>query len=137
MKKTLILGLLCGTALSLGANPAMAQQAESTGADDAGLAPGEIVVTAQRRAERLQDVPLAVTAVNAAALEAKGITDTKNLAQVSPSLTYTQGNNPSNSTFRIRGIGTQVFGQGGEASVSVVMDGVVLARQAQGFADLA
>ncbi|MCY1672937.1 TonB-dependent receptor [Novosphingobium sp. SL115] len=137
MKKTLIFSLLCGTALTLGANPAMAQQAESTGADDAGLAPGEIVVTAQRRAERLQDVPLAVTAVNAAALEAKGITDTKNLAQVSPSLTYTQGNNPSNSTFRIRGIGTQVFGQGGEASVSVVMDGVVLARQAQGFADLA
>ncbi|MDT9170901.1 TonB-dependent receptor plug domain-containing protein, partial [Escherichia coli] len=41
------------------------------------------------------------------------------------------------STFRIRGIGTQVFGQGGEASVSVVMDGVVMARQAQGFSDLA
>ncbi|WP_375195868.1 TonB-dependent receptor [Sphingobium sp.] len=48
-----------------------------------------------------------------------------------------QGNNPSNSSFRIRGIGTAVFGQGNEPSVSAVLDGVVFARQAQGFTDLA
>ena len=138
MRKTstrLLLSGIAGIALT---GPAFAQTADSaTQTEAVETAPGEIVVTAQRRAERLQDVPLAVTAVSAETLETKGITDTKNLAQVSPSLTYTQGNNPSNSTFRIRGIGTQVFGQGGEASVSVVMDGVVLARQAQGFSDLA
>lgn len=130
---------LSGIAAITLTTPAFAQAAENAAEETlaAEPAPGEIVVTAQRRAERLQDVPLAVTAVSAETLETKGITDTKNLAQVSPSLTYTQGNNPSNSTFRIRGIGTQVFGQGGEASVSVVMDGVVLARQAQGFSDLA
>ncbi|MFY7834929.1 MAG: TonB-dependent receptor [Novosphingobium sp.] len=131
--------LLSGIAAIAISAPALAQTAEVPLEETAAAepAPGEIVVTAQRRAERLQDVPLAVTAVSAESLATRGITDTKSLTQVSPSLTYTQGNNPSNSTFRIRGIGTQVFGQGGEASVSVVMDGVVMARQAQGFSDLA
>lgn len=116
--------------------PAVAQNtatADEIGADEG----GEIIVTAQKRAERLQDVPLAVTAVTAAALENRGVTDTKSLTQLAPTLTYQQGANPSNSSFRIRGIGTSLFGQGTESSVSVVMDGVVLARQAQGFSDLA
>ena len=131
--------LLSGIAAVAMSVPAFAQSTDVSAQDSLATEPaqGEIVVTAQRRAERLQDVPLAVTAVSAETLATRGITDTKNLTQVSPSLTYTQGANPSNSTFRIRGIGTQVFGQGNESSVSVVMDGVVLARQAQGFSDLA
>jgi len=130
------LASVAGLAIVAIAAPAHAQDGDA-GANADEAAPGEIIVTAQKRAERLQDVPLAITAVSAETLENKGITDTKNLAAVAPSLTYTQGNNPSNSTFRIRGIGTQVFGQGGESSVSTVIDGVVLARQGQGFADLA
>ncbi|WP_068094526.1 TonB-dependent receptor [Novosphingobium rosa] len=123
--------LLCTSAL------AQTAFAQDTAAPDAGPAPGEIVVTAQKRAERLQDVPLAVTAVGSEALATRGITDTKGLTQLSPTLSYQQGANPSNSSFRIRGIGTSQFGQGTESSVSVVLDGVVLARQAQGFSDLA
>jgi iron complex outermembrane receptor protein len=97
---------------------------------------GEIVVTAQKRAERLQDVPLAVTALSAASLAERQINDTSALVAASPSLTFQQGNNPTNTTFRIRGIGTSLFSQGVEASVSVVVDGVVAARQAQNFIDL-
>jgi len=97
----------------------------------------EIIVTAQKRSERLQDVPLAITALTGETLAARNITDTKNLAQVAPSLSFGQGNNPNNSSFRIRGIGTSVFGVGSESSVSVVMDGIVMARAAQGFSDLA
>jgi len=102
-------------------------------------APGleEVVVTAQKRVERLQDVPLAVTALSGNKLAEANVTDTAGLTSVTPSLTYTQGAQPSNTNFRIRGIGTAVFGQGLEPSVSVVVDGVVLARSAQGFADLA
>jgi len=118
------------------AQPALAQQTPAA-AGQSELAPGEIVVTAQKRAERLQDVPLAVTAIAGEALATRGITDTKSLTQISPTLSYQQGNNPSNSSFRIRGIGTAVFGQGTESSVSTVLDGVVMARQAQGFSDLA
>ncbi|WP_164852695.1 TonB-dependent receptor [Novosphingobium umbonatum] len=125
--------LLAGGALLAFAQPLYAQQA----ADKPEVAPGEIVVTAQKRAERLQDVPLAVTAVAGETLATRGITDTKSLTQISPTLSYQQGNNPSNSSFRIRGIGTAVFGQGTESSVSTVLDGVVMARQAQGFSDLA
>jgi len=99
--------------------------------------PGEIIVTAQKRSERLQDVPLAITALTGDALAARGITDTRNLAQSVPSLSFGQGNNPNNSSFRIRGIGTSVFGVGSESSVSVVVDGIVMARAAQGFSDLA
>lgn len=106
-------------------------------AADGGTMPGEIVVTAQKRTERLQDVPLAVTAVGGEALANRQINDSQSLVQAVPSLTFQQGANPSNTTFRIRGIGTGLFSQGVESAVSVVVDGVVAARQAQGFADFA
>jgi iron complex outermembrane receptor protein len=97
----------------------------------------DIVVTAQKRSERLQDVPLAVTAVTSDALQTRQINDSTELVKAVPSLTYQQGTNPINSSFRIRGVGTSLFGVGTEASVLTVIDGVVSARQAQGFADLA
>lgn len=99
--------------------------------------PAEIVVTAQKRTQRLVSVPLAVTALGGETLGQRQIHDTDNLTAAVPSLTFQQGNNPTNTTFRIRGVGTTLFGQGTESSVSVVVDGVVAARQAQGFADVA
>jgi iron complex outermembrane receptor protein len=101
------------------------------------LSSGEIIVTAQKRQERLQDVPLAVTAVTGQALENRQINDTSSLVSAVPSLTFQQGNNPTNTSFRIRGVGTSLFSQGVEPSVSVVVDGVVAARQAQNFSDFA
>lgn len=96
----------------------------------------EIVVTAQKRLERLQDVPLTVTALGARELSDRQIGDTGSLVQMVPALNYQQGNNPTNSTLRIRGVGTALFGQGTESSVSLVVDGVVLARQVQSFSEL-
>lgn len=115
----------------------MSAAAMAAGAQTEGNALEEVVVTAQKRVERLQDVPLAVTALSGETLADAGINDTAGLVNMTPSLTYTQGAQPSNTNFRIRGIGTAVFGQGLEPSVSVVVDGVVLARSSQGFADLA
>lgn len=122
----------------LGSAAVFAQEA----APDAGQSPSsgggleEIVVTAQKRVERLVDVPLAVTAVSAETLASQQITDGASLVRAIPALNYQQGNNPTNSSFRIRGIGTSLFGQGIEPAVSVVVDGVVAPRAAQGFADL-
>jgi iron complex outermembrane recepter protein len=96
----------------------------------------EIIVTAQKRAERLQDVPVAVTAISGETLSRNNVNDSAGLASLTPSLTFTDGAQPNNRNFRIRGIGTAVFGQGLEPSVSVVMDGIPLARAAQGFSDL-
>lgn len=127
--------------------PALAQQASETAttSEDEATAPAaisevqstDIVVTAQKRSERLQDIPLAVTAVTGDALANRQVNDTSTLTRAIPSLTFQQGPNPTNTTLRIRGVGTALFGQGVESSVSVVVDGVVQARQAQGFSDLA
>jgi iron complex outermembrane receptor protein len=95
------------------------------------------VVTAQKRNERLQDVPLSVTAIGGEALARRQINDSAGLVAAIPSLTFQQGSNPTNTSFRIRGIGTSIFGQGIESSVSTVVDGVVAVRQAQGFTDFA
>nr|WP_214648312.1 TonB-dependent receptor [Novosphingobium aerophilum] len=122
------------------AQSAYAQETPTSGAAAQEAAPesaGEIIVTAQKRQERLQDVPLAVTAVTGQALENRQINDTSSLVAVVPSLTFQQGNNPTNTSFRIRGVGTSLFSQGVEPSVSVVVDGVVAARQAQNFSDFA
>ena len=121
-------------------SPALAQEAEvavEQAAPAAAADSGEIIVTAQKRAERLLDVPLAVTAVTGDTLADRQINDTNSLVQAVPSLTFQQGANPTNTSFRIRGIGTSLFGQGTESSVSTVVDGVVAVRQAQSFSDLA
>lgn len=126
-----LMTLLLSTSSVALACPALAKDAGSASEVE------EVVVTAQKRQERLQDVPLAVTALSAEALARQQINDTNNLVAAVPSLTFQQGNNPTNTSFRVRGIGTSLFSQGVEASVSVVVDGVVAARQAQSFTDFA
>ncbi|MEO1657819.1 MAG: TonB-dependent receptor [Pseudomonadota bacterium] len=95
-----------------------------------------IVVTATRREESLQDVPVAVTAVSGETLLAAGIDSVELLSNIAPSVTFTQSSNDLNNAINIRGIGTSVFSQGVEPSVSVVVDDVVMARQGMGFQDL-
>jgi len=97
----------------------------------------EVVVTAEKRKERLLEAPVAVTALSGQTLSDVHVYDMSSLTNLTPSLTFTQGNHALNSSFRIRGVGTQVFGAGIEPDVSVVIDGVVLARAGQGFTDLA
>jgi len=112
-------------------------QDEAAPSTQGAVALEEVVVTAQKRLERLQDVPLAVTAVSAEALQSRQINDTVSLTRAVPSLSFQPGTNSQSSGFRIRGIGTQLFSLGVEASVSTVIDGVVAARQTQSFADFA
>ena len=105
-------------------------------ASAAGLVIEEIVVTAQKRAESVQDVPVAVNAVDADTIEAMGIDEFTDLTSVSPSLTMTGGDWATNSGISLRGIGTNVFSINIEPSVSVVLDDVPLVRSAQAFSDL-
>ena len=95
-----------------------------------------VMVTATKRPETLQDVPVAVSARTGEDLENAGVSSIEGLATLVPSLTFTQSSNDLNSSVRIRGIGTEVFSSGVEPSVSFVVDDVVLARQGQGFQDL-
>jgi iron complex outermembrane receptor protein len=87
----------------------------------------ELVVTAQKRAENVQDVPLSITAVKGEALEALHVTQAQQLTLIDPSVRFKQSLSNSASGFLIRGIGTSSFSAGIEQSISTVVDGVVLA----------
>ncbi len=84
----------------------------------------EVVVTATKRVSNLQDVSVAVTALSADLLRNAQITQTEDLVALVPSLNMQKGNSSGDSSFNIRGIGTQVFGIGVEPSVSTMIDGV-------------
>jgi iron complex outermembrane receptor protein len=93
----------------------------------------EVIVTAQRRKENLQKVPLSVTVATQQVLVDNNITNAQYLDEVVPSLTFKQGTANVNSTLSIRGIGTQSFSSGAEPSVSTVVDGVVYGRAGMAF----
>lgn len=96
----------------------------------------EIVVTATKRAQSVQDVPVAVNAVDQATIEALNIDEFTDLTRISPSLTVNKGDWATNSGFNLRGIGTNVFSINIEPSVAIIIDDVPLVRSAQAFSDL-
>ena len=97
---------------------------------------GDIIVTAQRRNESLQKVPLSVQAFSGQKLEAAQINRFEDLIKLSPTLSFDIRTNFANASVRLRGLGTQVFGVGVEPSVATVIDGVVMSRGAAALADL-
>ena len=82
----------------------------------------EVVVTAERRPENSQAIPLAVTALSAADLSSAGVTNTTSLSLAVPGLMYMQGANTA--TPFIRGVGTTATSVGAEGGVSTYVDGV-------------
>ena len=128
---------LTGTALALllTAAPAWAQDAAdptdpaAPAVADESEPDGEIVVTARRRAENLQDVPIAVAVIGGEQLEATGSVNVLRLTQIQPSLQF-YSTNPRNSAANIRGIGAP-FGltnDGIEQGVGVYIDQVYNSR---------
>lgn len=108
--------LAAAAALALTA-PAIAQQLE------------EIVVTATHREESIQDVPLAVTALSSADLEAAGIFDATTIALSVPGMAYSEFS-PGQALISIRGITSADDGAGLDNSVALFLDGVYIGRQA-------
>src|SRR5580692_2576653 len=96
----------------------------------------EIIVTAQKREQNIQDVPISVIALSAQQLKEGGVTDIKNLQALTPGLTVTSTTSENVTTARIRGIGTVGDNPGLESSVGVVIDGVYRPRNGVGFGDL-
>jgi outer membrane receptor protein involved in Fe transport len=96
----------------------------------------EIIVTAQKREQNIQDVPISVIALSAQQLKDGGVTDIKNLQALMPGLTVTSTTSENVTTARIRGIGTVGDNPGLESSVGVVIDGVYRPRNGVGFGDL-
>lgn len=115
--------------------PLVLAQDSGSGEEEAGTL-DKIIVTAQKREEALQDVPVVVTALSEAMLEENGVRDIKDLQQLVPGLTVTSTQSESLTTARIRGIGTVGDNAGLESSVGVVIDGVYRPRNGVGFGDL-
>jgi iron complex outermembrane recepter protein len=130
--------LLNATALALfAATPAFAQTAapQADAAEDAD--PSDIIVTATLRNENLQDVPIAVTAFNAASLDKAGVRDIRALDNVSASFNLNSTQTESGgTTLRVRGVGTTGNNTGLESAVGIFLDGVYLSRPGIALGDL-
>jgi iron complex outermembrane receptor protein len=103
---------------------------------EADFALEEIIVTATKRAQNLQDVALAVTALSGENLAASRISRSDELVNLTPSLTFQSGGGDNGSSYNIRGIGTQSFSSGVEPSIAAVVDGVILGRSGMAFTEL-
>jgi iron complex outermembrane recepter protein len=96
----------------------------------------DIIVTAQKREQNLQDVPIVVTSLSQETLENAGVRDIKDLQILTPGMTVTSTSSEASTTARIRGVGTVGDNPGLESSVGVVIDGVYRSRNSVGFGDL-
>nr|WP_087575884.1 TonB-dependent receptor [Sphingomonas sp. CDS-1] len=85
---------------------------------------GDIIVTAQKRSERLQDVPISVAAFSGAQLSEHGIVSSRDLTQVAPGLVVTETNSYVQPF--IRGIGSTTLIPGEAGSVATYVDGVYM-----------
>lgn len=126
--------LLASSALALIATsaPAFAQEAEDEGGKGT-----EIIVTAQKREENLQEVPLAISVIGGDAIANSGSVTLENAQYLVPSLNFRKSGTTLNQALFLRGVGTINFSIAAEPSVAAVLDGVVLSRAGEGFTDLA
>jgi len=96
----------------------------------------EVIVTAQKREQSLQDVPVAVTAFTGKMLQDSGIRDVFDLQVTAPGLVVDANQSATTSNFAIRGLGTGSQNFGLESSVGLYVDGVYRARQSAAINDL-
>ena len=135
MNKTATLSrslLLAGSAMIVSyAAPAVAQESvsEAVASDAEETSGNNIIVTARRREERLQDVPISVTALTGETLEEQGILELTQIGQQVPNITLevSRGTNTTLTAF-IRGVGQQDPVAGFEAGVGLYIDDVYLNR---------
>ncbi len=122
--------LLIGASLLVISGAAHAQSTDDAvteGANDREV----IIVTAQRREERLQDVPIAISVIDDVAFEASNYTTIADIQFLSPGVNY---NSNFGGGFNVRGVGTQSLLITAEQSVALIIDGVVMGLPEVSFA---
>ena len=95
----------------------------------------DIIVTAAKREQNLQNVPISVTAVSEERLQTLNVTSTANISAVAPGIVFVPAPNPNVVQFVVRGVGTFAFADTLEQSVGVAIDGVPLGRVAGAVVD--
>jgi len=123
--------------VTIGLFPFVTQQAAAqttsetvseTAADNPNEGLGQIVVTARRRAESLQDVPVTVTSVGGETLEAFGVTNVDKLVSRVPSLNIQQGGALGGASLSLRGVGTANLSPSFDSAVALDFDGVQIGQ---------
>src|SRR5271170_2863486 len=118
-----------------GSNDAAATGTAPAGASDSHAGLDEVVVSARRRAENVQDVPIPITALNGTALDQSGVYRFENLNDRMPSLNVEFGN-PRQTSIAVRGLGNNPANDGLESSVGIYLDDVYLGRPGMANQDL-
>jgi iron complex outermembrane recepter protein len=111
-----------------------AARAQEAATPEGGLE--EIIVTAQKREQNLQEVPIAVSVVSGATLESTGGFTVESLRQLVPSLNIRKTNTSLNQALFLRGVGTINFAIAAQPSVAFVLDGVVMSSAGEAFGDM-
>ena len=123
---------LAATSFAAPAHAQSAPAAEDATNDDANI----IIVTAQKREQNLQEVPVSINVITAESIENYDVKSFEDVARVSPSLSVDTGDAPNGNVIRMRGIGTAAFSISAESSVAVIIDEVPLMLTAQAFGNL-
>jgi iron complex outermembrane receptor protein len=121
-------------ALALLSMNAHAQQDESSSK------PGTletVVVTANKRVEKLESVPMAISVMSEQEIQRTNVREIEDVVAMMPSLTLNSGTTAANNAIFMRGIGTVSVGIGVESDVAVIIDDIPIATQFQAFKDLA
>lgn len=125
MSKLRYLACACGMAVAVSTvQSAAAQDAAATAAAEADDPGGEIIVTARKRAERLQDVPAAITAIGADTLQKTATNSYSQLVDRVPSLTIQRADSPAGAVVNLRGIGASTASPSIDGAVSINIDGL-------------
>jgi iron complex outermembrane receptor protein len=117
------------TKASAGAMLAMLLSVAAVAQESRSSALEEIVVTAERRAQSLQDIPLSITAFSQDDMELRNATDLRALQKFTPNLEFNnESGGQNNSRITLRGIGTETLVGGGDQGVALHVDGVYVGR---------
>jgi iron complex outermembrane receptor protein len=96
-----------------------------------------VVVSANKRVEKLESVPMAISVMSEQEIQRTNIREIEDVVAMMPSLTLNSGTTSANNAIFMRGIGTVSVGIGVESDVAVIIDDIPIATQFQAFKDLA
>ena len=97
----------------------------------------KIVVTANKRVEKLESVPMSISVISEEVLARNNVREMEDIVALTPSLNVNAGTTSANNAISMRGVGTQTTSIGIEGDVVVIIDDVPIANQFQAFRDLA
>ncbi len=136
VKKIAYTAMLSGVSLVSFAMGSTAWAQDSAEAEVSEEDTNEIIVTATKREQTLEETPISVSVTSADVIEKASIRDISDLQTVAPSLRVTQLQSSANTNFTIRGFGNGANNPGIEPSVGVFIDGVYRSRSAAQIGDL-